>query len=59
MYRANEGNGQVGPTRRTAKEARADLVDIDGNVNAFGWVERYHHGTADDPGDWFRVRTAA
>lgn len=54
-YRWNWGNGQVGETRGSRIAARNDAADNEGNV--VGWMEFYAPGTADAPGDWFRLGT--
>ena len=59
MYRVNYGNGQVGaevPTRELAER----LADMERETNRgayapFVYVQQYRAGSADSPGDWFRV----
>jgi len=53
MWRVNFGNGQVVsvPSKKAGVRLLAELSDC------FAYLERYYPGYADDPGDWFRVRT--
>ena len=52
MFRVNEGNGQVGETLKTKREAFAELARSR-ETNGYAFVEFYSPGSADDPGDWF------
>jgi hypothetical protein len=54
MYRVNYSNGQVSKTFETKHEAFAHIEAMD-QYQAFAFVEFYDPGTADAPGDWFRI----
>jgi hypothetical protein len=55
LYRVTEGNGQVscqyGSKRAAIAQLKLSLV-----TNASARLQRYFPGTADEPGDWFRVQ---
>lgn len=55
MFRINFGNGQVqGPYDTRAEADRAFYAC---NPDGYTYLQEYHAGSADDPGDWFRVTT--
>lgn len=55
MYRVNYGNGQVSNTFEKRAEALQHLRDSLRD-NGYAFLQRYEAGSADDPGDWFKVR---
>lgn len=56
-YRVNYDNGQVSQTFKTRREANAELAIVN-QEGGYAYVQVYLAGSADDPGDWFRVRGA-
>lgn len=52
-YRVNYGNGQVSETCTLMEAQRLKAAET--TYAAYCFIEKRTYGTADQPGDWFRL----
>ena len=57
-YRINYGNGQVSETMTDPTVARREYARTRAELyGEYARLQRYEVGSADEPGDWFTMRT--